>query len=53
MTNNKRVTHPNAVKDRIVENGLFDISNEVKNKINNIEWLKSFLKYSSIYNNYN
>ena len=53
MTNNKRVTHPNAVKDRIVENGLFDISKEVQNKINNIEWLKSFLKYSSIYNNYN
>lgn len=53
MTNNKRVTHPNAVKDRIAERGLFDINNEVHNEIENIEWLKSFLKYSSIYNNYN
>lgn len=53
MTNNKRVTHPNTVKDRIAERGLFDINNEVHNEIENIEWLKSFLKYSSIYNNYN
>lgn len=53
MSEKKRITPPKAIKDRVIEKGLFDISNEVHNEIENIEWLKSFLKYSSIYNNYN
>lgn len=53
MSEKKRINPPKAIKDRVIEKGLFDISNEVHNEIENIEWLKSFLKYSSIYNNYN